>query len=465
MSHVAAPNPEVPHVASVFEGRPMKTFDHIKLSFFWFAFNFVWGAFLGPVLAQEMSRLAPQSSAQTLGLLLSLGAIPALLIPLVVGVLSDRCTSKWGRRRPYMLVGGIMSIGSLGIMYAASGAKNINLYFVGYFALQFGMNTVLAAYSGIIPDLVPENERGKASGFMGVMSNVATLIAAVGTGLIVKNNPIFVYQVIIFVYTICLGLSLIAIPETPLQGPVPKINWNKFLGSLWSVLRDNHDFRWVWITRALMMVGFYSISPYITYFLRDQLLLPNPAATGGIVLGLILVGATISAIVGGSLSDKLGRKTIVYWSTGIIGTMALAFILAHSLIVAIVFGIIFGVGYGAYISVDWALGADTLPDKRAAAKDMAVWHIAMVLPQQVGPLIAGKVLSTMPVSDHVALSRQVGDFREGFISAMQGRAGGIVDLANSPERYMPLGFAIIFVFAAICFYLSGYLLKNIRGVK
>jgi len=427
---------EIPHVPSPYAGRLMSHWELVKISIFWFGSNLIWGAFLGPVLAQEMTVLAPRNSAQMLGLLYFVAAFPALLIPLIVGALSDRCTHPRGRRKPFILWGGLGGTVGLAVMLLAAKLGSLPVFFLGYLVVQTGMNTAIAAFSGIIPDLVPQEQKGAASGWMAVMSNVATLIGGVVSGVLVADNPQLVFLLLAVVFTFFLVLSVLGIRENRLEGEVPKMQWGPYLRSLWSVLADHPDFRWVWITRALMMLGFYAVSPMILFFLRDQLKLENPAKDAGMVMGIILIGATISGLIGGAISDRTGRKPVVYFATALISIMSLSFIFCHTLIQTLLAGVVFGIGYGAYISVDWALGADVLPAKEDAAKDMGVWHIAMVLPQQISPLIGGAIL-------------------------------GMYEIAGTkdPVRYQPGGFAGIFIFAAVFFALSGLLLRNVKGAR
>lgn len=427
---------EIPHVASPYEGKKMGVGDHLIVSSFWFGTNFLWGAMLGPVLASQMATLAPKNSAAMLGYLYTIGAFPALLIPLVMGALSDRCTHPMGRRRPYILWGAVGGLLGLILMIVATNAASLPLYFVGWLVLQFGMNTAIAAYSGIIPDLVPEEQRGIASGYMALMSNIATLAGTLLGAFMIKSSPMIVYGGIIAMLAVFTIVTVLCLRENQLNGPVPRLDWGKYLRSLVSVLVDFKDFRWVWITRALMMIGFYAIQPYILFYLRDVIKLEDPEAKSGIMLMIILIGATVSAMIGGSISDKTGRKPVVYWATGIISVMSLVFIVCNSFVTALIAGVIFGLGYGAYISVDWALGADVLPARQHAAKDMAVWHVAMTLPQQISPLIAGLILSQFTVAG-----------------------------TSQPVRYQSTGFAVVFVFAAVMFAFSGILLRNVKGAR
>ena len=92
------------------------------------------------------------------------------------------------------------------------------------------------------------------------------------------------------------------------------------------------------------------------------------------------MGAIVSTLAAGVLSDRHGRKLMVYISGGIMGVVGLIFVFFHSFVLAVLMGVVFGLGYGAYESVDWALASDVLPSMDDYAKDMGVWHVAMVLP-------------------------------------------------------------------------------------
>ena len=438
MHGISTTNPELPHVPSPFEGKQLRMIDHFKLSAYWFGSNFVWGALLGPVMAKQMELLEPDNTTRTLGTLYALGAIPALLVPLLLGPLSDRCTHRWGRRRPYIFGGGMLGLFGLLFMFGASSMNSLIFYVLGYFILQCGSNTALAAYSGVIPDLVPAEQRGTASGYMAFMSQVSTLFGAVLGGVLIKDakDPFVVYAMLFLVFAAFLYLSFKGITENRLEGDIPPFDIVQYVKGLWLDPRQYPDFAWVWITRALMMLGFYAIQPYILFYLRDMAQVANPQASTGPVFGILLLAATISGVVGGIVSDKTGRKPIVYIASAMISVMSVAFIFCHSLEQVLVAGVIFGLGYVAYISVDWALGTDVLPRKEDAGKDMAVWHVSMTLPQQIAPLLAGFVLNLHKIPG-----------------------------AANPVRYDRGGYTFVFAFSAICFALGAILVRNVRGSR
>lgn len=420
--------------------------DHIRLSLFWFGFNFVWGALLGPLLAEQMKRLAPDHPAGAVGFLYFAGAVPPLVVPLIAGPLSDRCTSRLGRRRPYIGVGGAIAVFGLflmalayrtGVIAQASGSV-LPLYFTAYVTVQVGMNVALAAYMGVIPDMVPEDQRGAASGYYAVMSQLGTLLGIVS--LLFFHTGAFSLLALGSVLAVITLVTLIALTETPLaKGAVPPLDWGRQIRSLWIDPRNFPDFGWVWLTRALMMLGFYSMLPVLNFFMHDVVHARNPAGTAAKVTALVLIGATITGYLGGVWSDRIGRKRVVVWSSVLMAATALGIGFSQTLLAATGIGVLFGLGLGAYTSVDWALGTDVLPDKSQAAKDMSVWHISMVLPQQIGPILATAVIIERFAGPKVMIDDRL------------------------TATYAPVGYMIVFTFAALCFFLSGILVRKVKG--
>ncbi|AIE87521.1 MFS transporter [Fimbriimonas ginsengisoli] len=452
---------EIPAVPSPYE--TISAFQHVKLSAYWFATNFLWGALLLVMLPGEVQTMNPEFRAKALGLLTGVSALVALVVPLIVGALSDRCGSRWGRRRPYMATGLVINIVGLVTMaasYAASvptkGATSVwdsmfhnpgFLFFsLGYLIVQFGNNVASAAYMGVIPDVVPQDQRGVASGYMALMSQLGSLFGAIGCGLLLKSAPESAKYATLSIVLVAVALvTILGMRENPLPFKPQKINWVHYVRSLWIDPRAYPDFAWVWITRALVMLGFYAVVPFINYYLVDVINISQKDVGGraAIIQAIILITSTISGFLGGKWSDKVGRKKVVYVANMLIAVMALAFIFCRSMQDVIIAGSLFGLGYGAYISVDYALGTDVLPSRKDAGKEMAVWHIAMTLPQSFAAPIAGYLIE-IP-------GKKV-------LPPLEPGGENIV-------HYATAGYSYVFTLCAVCFALGALLLRNVRGVK
>jgi MFS family permease len=134
---------------------------------------------------------------------------------------------------------------------------------------------------------------------------------------------------------------------------------------------------------------------------------------------------------------------VVYIANTLIAIVAPAFVLCHNMPMALLVGALFGLGYGAYISVDYALGTDVLPSETDSGKDMAVWHIAMTLPQSLVAYPAGKLIAA-------AGSKMLPSAEPG---------------AEPVVHYEVAGYAMVFILCSLCFALGAYLLRNVKGVK
>ncbi|MGC8668998.1 MAG: MFS transporter [Chthonomonadales bacterium] len=413
-----------------------------SMSAFWLGTNLLWGAWLMIIVPSQMKRLDPKNYAQSEGFLLGWGAIPAVVVPIIVGALSDRCRSRLGRRRPYILAGVLVNLVGLAIAYTAGAKALLWLYFIAYLVVQVGNNVATGAYSGVIPDIVPVEQHGEASGWMAAMSQIGTVAGAFSAGILMDRGMAgAAYVVIASSLAVSAAITIVGTPERP-QPHVPPFDWHAFAKSLWIDPRRYPNFAWVWITRALVVMGLWTVQQYMQYYLSDRLAVSDPEREAGFILALGLICATVSGILGGRLSDRVGRKPVVYLANGTVAIVAILFVLIHSLPAAYILGAIFGLAYGAYYSVDWALGCDVLPNKELdAAKDMGIWHVAMVLPQSIALPIAGVVLERLG-------------------KTMVPNAAGI-----PTAHYSAAGYTAIFCLAAAYFVAGAVFLRNVRGVR
>ncbi len=436
-----------PTTVGEFGARPRTKGEHARLSAYWFANNFHWGALLLILMPGDVNLMDPANRATTLAKLTALGAVFALVVPLVAAVLSDRTMSPIGRRRPFLALGTVVNVAGLALMALAVGARSLPMYAGGFLVVQLGNNLALGPYMGVMPDLVIPEERGLSSGFMALMSQIGTLFGAFGVGVALGGRPaVFRYGLVAAILVVGIVVGWSAIDERPLKARPPRMDWGGYVRSLWIDPRQHPDFFWVWITRFLVMVGFYAVLPQVNYYLIDVIRIApvkveRPAT---VLLGVILLVSSASGVFGGVLSDQIGRKRVVFLANGLIAVFALGFIFARSLEVALAVGAVFGLGYGAYISVDYALGNDVLPNKEESGKDMAVWHIAMTLPQVLAAPIAGELIAA---------------------------GGKTLDPVNTLPNGDPLyhyglgGYTAVFVLCSVCFALGAVLLKNVRGVR
>ncbi len=377
-------------VAATPAPRRLSLLDQFFISIHWFGLNFHWGALLAIVIPAEVLRFVPDAEkGRALSSVFAGGALVALLTMPLAGALSDRSLSRFGRRRPFILVGAFLNALALLLL---SRAPTLALFALAYWFVQFANNFGGTAYSALIPDLVPEEQRGSASGFMGLMGQLGTVGGAAIAGKLMQAGMVIrTYLSIIWVQLATMVLTLWQVKEAPLATR-PPFNLRAFLSQFWVDPRRHPDFAWLFLARFLTNMGFYTLLNFLQYFLKDYLRLPNFTEATGFVTIAVVVGATASTFAAGWISDRIGRRVIVSSSTALMGVLYLIFLTAPSWTFMLALGVLYGVGYGAYLSVDWALAVDVLPSKAAAAKDLGIWGISVTLPQVVAPLVGGPLL-------------------------------------------------------------------------
>jgi MFS family permease len=367
---------------------------HTALSSLWFGFNFHWLP-IGFVLIQSQLRdLVPHDTYGTaLGTMVGTGAIFAVAVPPLVGQLSDYLYTPWGRRRPLIFGCTLANLVGLGIMMTAHSYAQL---FVGYMWIQLFANAAGAAYAGVIPDVVPNPEFGRASGFLAAMNQAGGLAGVLTTSVLAgMHQLVWAYAVIgaITVLTMIPALwasrgegitRIVRGPSIPLLASA-----RNFLAPLWS-----GDFGWVIFTRLMVTAAITIVAYFLSPFFHDIVRVGNADQFTSNWLGIVFVAAIPFGISGGVISDRLGRKIFVYLSGAAQSLVAIVFIALYppQIPLVIALGVVYGLGYGLYYAVDWALACDTLPDRSKSAKDMGLFHVAQTLPQTIAPAIGGYLL-------------------------------------------------------------------------
>jgi len=377
--------------------------QHTALSAFWFGSNFLWIPLTTVLIQTQIDGVVPKGMQNTaVGVALGLGGLLAMTVPPIVGAWSDRLNTRFGRRRPIMVAGTLLTIPGLVLLMTAGSYLQI---VVGYAIIQFFFNAAGAAYAGIIPDVVPAQQVGKASGFLATMTQLGIGGGLGVTSLMTGNRA--VYLVMGAVAALSLIPTVWAARTEGMQ-PIEPPPHRSFGESIREFARPLHegDFAWVIFTRLMVSSGITVVLYFLVNFFKDVVLAPTTSAAAGSFTSnweLVVVATALPfGFFGGQLSDRINRRKIfVYLSGAAQSFVALTFILFYPRSIPLVFalGVAYGVGYGLYFAVDWALAVDTLPDKTKSAKDMGLFHVALTLPQAILPLFGGALIDFLNRSE------------------------------------------------------------------
>ena len=387
---------------------------HVALSLFWFGSFFLWLPVSSVLLQDRADHLVPRHDLQNtaVGVAAGIGGFLAVTVPPIVGAWSDRLNTRFGRRRPIMVIGTVLTLPGLFLMMAAANYAEL---VIGYAIIQFFFNAAGAAYAGVVPDVVPAQQFGKASGFLGSMTLLG-IAGGNGATFALGDVPLL-YFLIALVVVVSLGPTLWAARGEGAIAP-PRVAAAPLGERVRGFLRPLHDgdFAWVIFTRLMVSAGIFVVQVNLVNFFRDVVLGGKSSVQfTAIWLLVVTVTALPFGFFGGQLSDRLGRRKLFVYTAGAAQAfVAFVFVLFYPTAQPIVFalGVAFGIGYGLYYAVDWALACDTLPDKSQSAKDMGLFHVALTFPQAIIPFFVG------PVIDAINGPHGNGGYRVVFSSAV-----------------------------------------------
>ncbi|MFJ3957241.1 MFS transporter [Arthrobacter sp. NPDC090010] len=350
-------------------------------------------AFFAPLqvlLGLQAAQLDPGQKEGILAIVTGCGAAVSLVANPLFGALSDRTAGRFGRRVPWVVGGAV--VGALALL-AIDGAPDVALMTLAWCLVQAGCNGAYAAITAAVPDRVPVARRGTVGGLAAMGQTVGILLGAV-IAAVVSGNLFLGYALAALALVLGVVLYALRSGDEPIQrGAVPPLAWGDFLLGFIRPLAIA-DFRWAWITRLLVNIGNHMITLYLLFFLTDAVRLQEtegiPAETGVLILtGLYAVFVIITSVIGGRISDRMGRrKPMVILSSVIIAVSALILAFSPSWAGGLVGAAVLGIGFGAYLAVDFALITQILPEARDRGKDLGVINIANSLPQVIAPVIA-----------------------------------------------------------------------------
>jgi len=354
--------------------------DYINLNVYWFALSYLWNS-MGPLILPNLispPMVAESIKGSALGLLSSVGLVIAIIVQPIAGYVSDHSTSHYGRRRPYLVFGTLFD---LIFLFGIGLARNYWLLFLAYFGLQFTSNIAHGPYQGLIPDLVPEQSRGTASGIKQFSEIVGIIVTSLITAKLLANGQtLWAILLIMAVLTLTMLITILGVHEEALREASPAPLRDTILNTFRVDLHKYPAYLWLLVSRLFILTGMNLVRNYALYFIADvvigaevpyvqRMALANDVT--GNLLAILAVTIAITALPTGILCDHINKKLLVVFSgaLGAIGAFLMIFASGRTLLSIagfavtdlLVFGTIVGLSAGIFLSANWALATDLIP--------------------------------------------------------------------------------------------------------
>lgn len=336
----------------------------------------------------------PAEQASMTAMVITPGALAAVLFNAIGGRLSDRTTSRLGRRRPWIIVGIVGLALSLLLISVAGGPLQMA---IGWFIAQAFANIAFAAFLASVADQLPSTQYGKTSGLIGIAQNAGVMVATWLAAFFV-DEMVLLFMIPALVGVVLMVAYALMIPEPVLRENRYPFNLRELVSTFWTNPLKHPDFGLAWWGRFLIILASYLFITFRLLYMTNHLGLSSDAAAGAVAIGVTIYTVTsmVASVVAGWLSDLLGRrKVLVAVSILLFGIGTYALLHADTVTAFYVCEAIMGLAYGMYVAVDLALVLDVLPDRDNAGKDLGVFNMANALPQSLAPGLGGFLLANL----------------------------------------------------------------------
>jgi MFS family permease len=350
----------------------------VRLSLYWLGLSSIFAG-LTNILGNRLQftgLVAPGTEGTTLFELTIGGSIVALLVQPTVGSLSDYTMTRWGRRKPYILIGSLLDVAFL---YGIAVSNTVLAIAAFVILLQFSSNFAQGPFQGYVPDLVPAHQVGLASSLVGLMQ-VMGQVAGFTIGSIAAATHNYVAG------TMALGVlelaTMISVVLRVDDGKTTKSrngrSWLSVAREAWAadVLRE-HSFLWLVGSRLFFLMGAAMLVVLGPFYLHQTFGLDESQSgtTFLIVVGFVLVANLLAVFPAGRLSDRVGRKRLLYVSFAL-GALGMVIVtIAPVLPVAYLGVVLFGLASGTFLAVDWALMTEIIP-RASSGRYMGMSNVA-----------------------------------------------------------------------------------------
>ena len=379
--------------------RPLPVTHLVRISLYWLGISTVWSGILDIVNGRlQFTGLVPKGSEGIGALQIAVvGMVIAIVVQPTIGTISDYTISRWGRRKPYIFIGS-----ALDFVFLAGVATSNSVFAIAAFValLQFSSNFSQGPFQGYVPDLVPAKQVGLASGLIGLFQALGNitgyLIAALAVALKDTDSNAFLYGTLalgVVEFTSMLGVVL-RVHEGDRVKPRNGRSWFAIAREAWGtdILRER-SFVWLVGSRFFVLAG-AAFFPALSTFYLAQVFGLDSTQTGDtkiLLLGVVATCLTVAILPASRLSDRIGRKPVIYGSCAIGATGLMIGAFAPILPVALFGASLFALSAGSFLAVDWALMSELVP-KASTGRYMGISNVATASAGAVTLAIGGAIV-------------------------------------------------------------------------
>jgi MFS family permease len=367
----------------------------VQISLYWLGINAIWGG-VGVFTQERIPQLVPAGQGASFLALTGWLALPVvLLVQPTIGAISDYTITRWGRRKPYIVIGATLDVLFL-IGLATSQTFVVLVIFL--ILLQFSSNFAQGPFQGYVPDLVPPQQVGLASALVGAMQTIGFVTGGIVIALAYLIGEFTLPLIFIGIVELATAAgTFLFVREGKIAKQRNGKSWVSIGLSAWGLdILKERSFTFLVLSRLMFFAGVNVLLGFYVLFLNRTLQFSDDQKALWIpLIGLVVgVSTAIATLPSGILSNRYGRKPMIYLACAI-GALGLGIAgLAPGVEVLLIGVLLLGIASGTFLAVDWALMTDIIP-KASSGRFMGISNLAVGLAGPVAGLLAGPIIDVV----------------------------------------------------------------------
>ena len=362
---------------------------------------------LGFALSVQISALSwflhtqLKLSIEDVGLVWMAGPLAGILGQVVIGLASDQVWFWNGRRRPFILIGGLLAglmLLALPQIAAISEATGLGLMPVAIcvaLTLDLAINVGFNPTRSIIADVTPEgNARTQGFTWMQTISGSFGVLAYLVGRFYGKYALVYLGAALVLAFTLIPPFfikeprHLETVPEAPGEEPVEVVEVAE--------PAKTSDFLKIYLAHAFTWLGVQTMFVYIIAFIQGKMVNLNDEGIGQVIdvafFVLSLVGAVLPALVLEPIAQRIGRVRthalcLALMAAGYLGIATLA----TTPSILYVFMCAVGIGWAATVSLPFAIFSEKVNPTKMGTY-MGIFNLSVVLPQLIVSKGLGRII-------------------------------------------------------------------------
>lgn len=350
------------------------------------------------LIPAQLEIIDPRGSKQALGYIFAIATVAAVVFTPIAGAVSDRTTRAWpvghlrGRRHRWTILFALGCAVTLGLIGYQTTVIGVGVLWVLFYVFQ---NGEFATLSAATPDHVPVAQRATVSGWFSMPQALGLLVGGILVADVVTGQAggYLTMAILLLVLSVPFALFTRDHPLEP-EHRTP-LTFRDLARAFVIDPRRYPDFGWAWLTRFLASMAIAMGTLYLLFFLHDVIhysnIFPGQTDEQGLLIltAIYTVMMVAAAILGGMLSDRIGRRKFMVTVSGLlIASAGLLLTIVETWPTALVAAFLYGLGFGAYLAVDQALITQVLPAATDRAKDLGIINIAIIGPTALAGVIS-----------------------------------------------------------------------------